>query len=109
MPAQWRRAWASLIMRGASDPLVLGEIGRSVGHSRGLRQGRVESMLIFVLSLAVGLKDLVEGWKASDVGFGIGDVWLGILDYADDMFVCARSLIELQLMLGQLERQLIRL
>eukprot|EP00973_Karenia_brevis_P082248 11402334-Karenia_brevis.AAC.1 len=84
MPARWRRAWASLIMRGASDPFVLGEIGRSVSHCRGLRQGRAESMIIFVLSLALCLKEIVEGWKMSNVGFVINDVWLGILDYADD-------------------------
>eukprot|EP00973_Karenia_brevis_P000593 83616-Karenia_brevis.AAC.1 len=63
-------------------------------------------MLQFVLSVGVHVFELVDRWKQSGIGFRVGDVWLGLLSYADDFLVLARTQLHLQTMINQLEASL---
>eukprot|EP00973_Karenia_brevis_P082166 11391251-Karenia_brevis.AAC.1 len=60
-------------------------------------------MLQFVLSVGLQVFNLVEHWKKNGLGFVIGDVWLGMLSYADDFLVLARTRLHVQQMTDQLE------
>eukprot|EP00973_Karenia_brevis_P064044 8900081-Karenia_brevis.AAC.1 len=81
-------------------------MAKSISRERGLCQGRVESMLQFVLSVAGHVYDVIENWKQKGWGFQVGHAWLGMLSYADDFIILARSSLQLKQMIDQLEASL---
>eukprot|EP00973_Karenia_brevis_P035104 4843599-Karenia_brevis.AAC.1 len=95
------------LMTGKVAPRVANMTGSAVGRGKGVGQGRAQSMIQFVLSLVVSLSGLIERWQSRGWGFPLPlPIWLGMLDYADDIVLCAASVWQLQRMIDELQQVL---
>eukprot|EP00973_Karenia_brevis_P049384 6851106-Karenia_brevis.AAC.1 len=55
--------WVRTLVSGRAKPRIQGQEGKTVQCGRGLRQGRCDSMLLFVLSLLHGVGGVASEWK----------------------------------------------
>ncbi|MFM7986643.1 MAG: hypothetical protein ACKPKO_45740, partial [Candidatus Fonsibacter sp.] len=74
--------------------MIDNKIGEAVQMGCGLRQGRTESMMMFVQSVAEAVEDMLSSWKARGWGALVGVLWLGLMGFVDDLVLLATSLAQ---------------
>eukprot|EP00973_Karenia_brevis_P001131 154635-Karenia_brevis.AAC.1 len=75
----------------AVNPSIAGlEVGEVLVR-RGVRQGRVQSMIDFVLAVAAKLRPLISSWIQNGIGLQFEEYWLGMLSYADGCIFIGRT------------------
>eukprot|EP00973_Karenia_brevis_P080451 11162940-Karenia_brevis.AAC.1 len=94
---------------GGVAPSIAGYQLRRILLQRGVRQGRVESMVHFVLTVAVAMQGLVVEWKRSGIGLVVSGVWVGCLNYADDFAFLGRSIVDVHRMMNDTAATLSRI
>jgi hypothetical protein len=85
--------------RMESAVAIDGEKGRWFRIWQGVKQGSVWSPLLFALYIDGVVREL----KSAGLGVSVHRVWVGILLYADDIVLMARSGVELRQMLAVVE------
>ena len=76
------------------------EVSESFGISNGTRQGSVASPTFW----AIYLNPLLEELRARGVGCHIAGVFMGVVAYADDLFLLAPNRTAAQIMLSVCEK-----
>jgi hypothetical protein len=79
-----------------STVLVDGKMTREFEVKQGVKQGAVLSPLLY----AIFVDDVVEEMKRLGLGVVVNGIWVGVMLYADDMALLARSAQELQSMIN---------
>ena len=75
----------------------------------GVRQGRTESMLLFVQAVAEAVEGLLQSWRSRGWGVTIGVLRLALMGFADDLVLVATLMTQAQLMLVGLCEALARI
>ena len=91
----------SALLNGAVEPLLDGLKVKQELLRRGLRQGRSDSMVHFVLILASALENVLSSFRRRNFGIVIDGLCLCLINYADDFIFFARDLIQLKTMLSE--------
>eukprot|EP00973_Karenia_brevis_P066809 9287511-Karenia_brevis.AAC.1 len=89
----WKKFLFRILKLAVLKPLIAQKVGQAVTRSRGVCQGRVESMLEFVYSVAWSVRDLVASWMQRGMGFSV----------EDDLYVLASSFTHMMTMVSELE------
>eukprot|EP00971_Amphidinium_carterae_P146909 2911368-Amphidinium_carterae.2 len=84
---------------------MAGRAGARHAFNRGLIQGCSSSPCLWNHLLAYLLAPLLASWQAKGLGVRTtGGVWWGLFSYADDLWLLARNVVDLQVMLDDLVR-----
>ena len=81
-----------MLTQGIMSPHIAGRNGPEVLLKRGVRQGRKESMLIFIQTVSHAVEDLLARWKREGKGLQLpGGIWIALCGFADDFLIMATS------------------
>ena len=101
-PAQLTAYLAEMLRESTVTLSLSSSKTRTIALDRGVPQGAPESPQLFISVTDHILGKLFERWKSKNWGYRANDAWIPIVAYADDIIVLAKSLSELQQMLGDI-------
>eukprot|EP00973_Karenia_brevis_P016188 2215320-Karenia_brevis.AAC.1 len=102
MPKIWINCFARLLHMCCVCPSIAANQAKQLILNRGVRQGRIESMLHFVMTVAFKLESLLASWQQRGLGLYFDGHFVGLFNYADDFVILAPSAVQLRTMFGEI-------
>eukprot|EP00973_Karenia_brevis_P017529 2404446-Karenia_brevis.AAC.1 len=101
IPKHLLYAYFQLMVGSEINIIFNGEICPPIKCNRGIKQGRADSMRLWCQTVMHHVQPIITPWKSRRIGGYIGDNWMPLVGYADDINIIANDYEHVHIMLRE--------